>query len=147
MTHSDSFRRILDYAITQETEAHEFYKKLSKQVEKFDLQEKLKNFALDEFQHKIHLEAVRDGQVSINPDEVGSLEIAESLIDIQPHDDMKYDEILALAIRKEHAAQQLYTKLANASQKPEIKQLFTLLAQEEAKHKLALEIEYDLTTF
>ncbi|MBN1125109.1 MAG: hypothetical protein JXA82_08880, partial [Sedimentisphaerales bacterium] len=61
--------------------------------------------------------------------------------------DMKYDEILALAIRKEYAAQQLYSKLAGAAKDPQTQKIFTLLAQEEAKHKLALEIEYDLTTF
>jgi rubrerythrin len=142
-----SIQDILNYAIAREAEAHSFYKDLSHHVEKSDLQKTLQNFALDEFQHKIHLEAVRDGEVAMHPDEVGSLDIADSLIDIQPHDNMDYSEVLAVAIRKENAAFNLYSKLAEAARDPKTRKIFLLLAQEEAKHKLALEIEYDLTTF
>lgn len=142
-----SIQDILNYAIAREAEAHSFYRNLAYHVEKMDLQKTLRNFALDEFQHKIHLEAVRDGEVMLHPDEVGSLDIADSLVDIHPHEDMDYAEILALAIRKENAAYKLYSKLAEAAKDPKTKTIFQLLAQEESKHKLALEIEYDLTTF
>jgi rubrerythrin len=142
-----SIQDILNYAIAREAEAHSFYKELSLHVEKSDLQKTLQNFALDEFQHKLHLEAVRDGEVLMHPDQVGSLDIADSLIDIEPTKDMDYTEVLALAIRKENAACQLYSKLAEAARDSKTKQILLLLAQEEAKHKLALEIEYDLTTF
>ena len=137
----------LNYAIAREVEAHDFYKKLSRQVNKTHLKKTLADFAIDEFQHKIHLEAIRDGQVAMHEDDVGALHIAECLIEIQPHESMQYDELLALAIRKEYAAQQLYLKLSEASSEPETKRVFQLLAQEEARHKLALEIEYDLITF
>lgn len=142
-----SIQDILNYAIIREAEAHTFYKDLSHRVEKADLQKTLHNFALDEFQHRIHLEAVRDGEIVMHLDEVGSLDIADSLVDIQPREDMDYSEVLALAIRKENAAYKLYSKLAEAAGDHRTKTIFQLLAQEEAKHKLALEIEYDLTTF
>ncbi|MHC4288101.1 MAG: ferritin family protein, partial [Planctomycetota bacterium] len=62
-------------------------------------------------------------------------------------DEMSYKELLAFAIKQEDAAQKLYAKLAQVTKRDKVKELFTLLAQEEARHKLNLEFEYDLTTF
>ena len=138
---------ILDYAIEQEAEANAFYKHLAKDVQRDELREALEKFACDEFQHKVHLEGVRNGQVALTPEEVGSLDIAAHLKPVPLREDMSYPELLKFAIQKEAHAEQLYLKLAKATKHPEWKELFTLLAQEEAQHKLNLEIEYDLTTF
>jgi rubrerythrin len=138
---------ILDYAIEQEAEANSFYKHLARDVQKGELREALENFACDELQHKLHLQGVRDGEVTLTPEEVGSLDIAEHLKPLPLRKDMSYPELLEFAIQKEAHAEQLYLKLAAATKHPEWRELFTLLAQEEAQHKLNLEIEYDLTTF
>ena len=138
---------ILDYAIEQEDEANSFYTHLAQDVQKAELREALKSFAADEFQHKLHLEGVRDGQVELTPEEVGSLNIAEHLKSVPLRANMNYKELLALAIKKEEKAEQLYLKLAQVTKRPKVKELFTLLAQEEARHKLNLEIEYDLEAF
>ena len=50
---------------------------------------------------------------------------------------------LILAMKKEKAAFQLYTDLAAETEDPEVKAIFEGLAQEEAKHKLRFEVEYD----
>ena len=60
---------------------------------------------------------------------------------------MSYPELLEFAIQKEAHAEQLYLKLAAATKRDKVRDMFTLLAQQEAQHKLNLEIEYDLTTF
>ena len=142
-----SIRDILDYAIEKENEACSFYKHLAEHISKPELREAVENFSADEFQHKLHLEGVRDGEVELTPEEVGSLHIAEGLEAVKPRDEMSYKELLAFAIKQEDAAQKLYSKLAQVTKRDKVKELFTLLAQEEARHKLNLEFEYDLATF
>ena len=138
---------ILEYAIEQEIQANSFYSKLAHDVQKADLRETLQNFAADEFQHKLRLEGVRDGQVALTEEQIGSLHIAEHLAPVPLRGDMSYKELLEYAIRKEDHAEQLYRKLAQATKRPEVRKMFTLLAQEEARHKFNLEFEYDLATF
>lgn len=138
---------IIEYAIEQEDQANSFYVHLAREAQKPELREALKNFAADEFQHKLRLEGVRQGQVELTPEEIGTLNIAGSLKETKPRPEMSYKELLAYAIKKEAQAEQLYLKLAQLTKRPKVKELFTLLAQEEARHKFNLEIEYDLTTF
>jgi rubrerythrin len=142
-----SIRDILDFAISREIEANKFYEQLSYKVEKPEIQNKLSYFAIDEFQHKIRLEAVRDGDEMLCQEEVGSLNIADYVDDIEPRADMTYIEILALAMNREKTSFKLYSNLAAISKHQETKDVFLLLEQEEAKHKLHLEVEYDLATF
>ena len=56
---------------------------------------------------------------------------------------MDYQAALILAMKKEKKAFQLYTTLANLAEEATAKQLFQSLAQQEAKHKLRFELEYD----
>jgi rubrerythrin len=46
-------------------------------------------------------------------------------------------------MKKENAAFKMYTELASQTPDPKIKETFLALAQEEAKHKLRFEMEYD----
>jgi rubrerythrin len=46
-------------------------------------------------------------------------------------------------MKAEKAAYTLYNSLAEATDNGELKKLFLMLAQEEAKHKLRFEVEYD----
>lgn len=142
-----TFEDILDYAIEQEIQANVFYTHLADDAHKAELREALKNFAADEFRHKLRLEGVREGQIELTPEEIGTFHIAETIGQVKPRQDMSYKELLELAIKKEAQAEQLYLKLAQLTKRPKVKELFTLLAQEEARHKFNLEIEYDLTTF
>ncbi len=56
---------------------------------------------------------------------------------------MDYKDALVLARKKEKAAYRLYLDLAEITNSKEMKDAFLFLAQEEAKHKLRFEIEYD----
>ena len=56
---------------------------------------------------------------------------------------MDYQSALILAMKKEKAAFRLYTDLAASTEDEGIRDLFQGLAQEEAKHKLRFEVEYD----
>ena len=141
MRNFHSIQDILNFAIAREIEANSFYEQLSQDVEKPDIRNKLSGFALDEFQHKVRLEAVRDGDTLLCQEEVGSLNIADYVDDIKPTPDMTYADILALAMKREKDSFRLYSNLAAIAQHEKTRNIFPLLAQEEAKHKLYLEIE------
>jgi rubrerythrin len=64
-------------------------------------------------------------------------------VDIVPKSDMDYQEALILAMKKEKSAFKLYSDLAKIVLEDNLKSLFLMLAQEEAKHKLRFELEYD----
>ena len=71
------------------------------------------------------------------------LKIADYVVDIEISTDMDYQQALIVAMKKEKAAFRLYTNLANIVDDPNLSTVFQALAQEEAKHKLRFEIEYD----
>ncbi len=85
--------------------------------------------------------------MTIKDEEVGSLGIAESIEAGEPKVNLTYAQALVVAMQREKNAFRLYTRLASAFREPNVKDILSKLAQEEAQHKLQLEIEYDLTTF
>jgi rubrerythrin len=56
---------------------------------------------------------------------------------------MAYNELLMLAMKREEGALKLYNELLDNADNDDAKNLFKMLCQEEAKHKLALETMYD----
>ena len=56
---------------------------------------------------------------------------------------LNYRDALVLAMKKEKAAFKLYSILAECMNDQVLKTTFLALAQEEAKHKLRFELEYD----
>lgn len=138
---------VLDFAIDRESEAHLFYVRLADMVKGPELVKVLRDFATEEVEHRIKLEAVKAGEVAIEKEEVGNLNIADYVPDIEPHPNMNYTELLVVAMKKEKLSYKLYTDLAALAQRKELRDIFLKLAQEEAEHKLRFEIEYDWETF
>ncbi|MHC4750898.1 MAG: ferritin-like domain-containing protein [Planctomycetota bacterium] len=100
-------------------------------------------FAKEELGHKAKLEAIKQGKEIQAAANVTDLRIADYTVDVEPAPDMSYQDALILAMKKEKAAFRLYLALADQVEKADQKSLFLSLAQEEAKHKLRFEIEYD----
>jgi rubrerythrin len=142
-----SVNEILDFAIAREIEAYHFYIELARWVERAEVAKLFEDFSINELQHRIRLEAIKAGEVSIKEDEVGSLEIADSIEAAEPEVNLTYTKALVVAMQREKEAFRLYTHLAAIYQDQEVKDMLLKLAQEEAQHKLQLEIEYDLMTF
>jgi rubrerythrin len=69
--------------------------------------------------------------------------MTDYLVEPESDSDLGYQEALILAMKREKAAFRLYSDLAEQSTDPELKAILLSLAQEEAKHKLRFEIEYD----
>lgn len=138
-----SVEEILDFAIAEERQADKFYTDLAQEMESQAIREVFEDFAKEELGHKAKLEAVKRGKSAIKPESVRSLGIADRLVDVEPKADMSYADVLNLTMRKEKAAYRLYLDLAVASQNEELSDMFLNLAQEEAKHNLWFETEYD----
>jgi len=140
-----SVEEILDFAIAREEEANKFYTELAQRMERPEMRKVFKDFAREELGHKAKLEAIKKGEFTISSDEedVPNLEIADYTVDIEPKPDMSYAEALIVAMKKEKAAYKLYLDLATVAEAEELTDMFLSLANEEAKHKLRFEIEYD----
>jgi rubrerythrin len=139
----DSFDDVLEFAIDKEIEANQFYTDLAQQMKNPSMREVFETFAKEELGHKAKLEAIRQSKAIRPARSVADLQIADYVVEIKPGPDMDYQDALVLAMQKEKAAFRLYLDLANQVDDEAQKSLFLSLAQEEAKHKLRFEIEYD----
>ena len=136
---------ILDFAIAREAEANRFYLDLAERVEQPAMKKVFADFAAEEARHKEKIEAVKAGGLMLNAEQkVVDLKIADYLEEpAPPAEDIDYKDALILAMKREKEAFKLYNGLAEAAQDENTRNLFTGLANEEAKHKLYFETEYD----
>ncbi len=136
--------RILDYAIANEEKAAALYYELADSVKRPGMREAFLHFAKEEEGHKARLLKVKQGELGkLSVEKVADLGITETLAEATAAPNMTYQEALQFAMKAEKAAFLLYTRLAEASGDAALEKLFRNLAQEEAKHKLRFEIEYD----
>ena len=141
----ESVEEVIDFAIEREVESRDFYMKLAERMENPAMQKVFENFAIEELGHRLKLEAIQRGEILLVEEQVKSLDIADYVVDVEPRPDMDYTDALVLAMKKEKAAYRLYLDLAAMAEDEELTDMFLSLAQEEAKHKLRFEIEYDDT--
>ena len=135
---------VLDFAIAEEENAAAFYLRLADFAQSAGIRDLLKEFADEELGHKAKLLAIKDGRFPSFPSEkVMDLKIADYLVEVSPRENLDYREALTIGMKKEKAAFRFYSKLAEYAEDPVLKDVFQGLAQEEAKHKLRFEIEYD----
>lgn len=135
---------ILDFAIEREEEAFVFYTDLSNSVKSTHMRQLFSDFAHEELGHKAKLIAVKRSQaLSPSQKKIMDLKIVDYMMNAKPQPDMKYRDALQLAMQREKASFKLYHDLAHATEDDALRSLFMFLAQEEAKHKLHFEIEYD----
>ncbi len=140
----DSVDAILDFAIKNEQDASDFYSELASKMAKPHMRQSLEGFAAEERGHKARLEALKAGQVQkLAKVKVLDPKIGDYLVEQKPSASMDYQSALILAMKQEKAAFRLYTDLAASTDDETLRDLFLGLAQEEAKHKLRFEVEYD----
>lgn len=139
----DSFNAVLDFAIDKEIEANRFYVGLAKTMKSPAMRQVFEAFANEELGHKAKLEAIKQGRKIQPAGNVTNLRIADYMVDVEPGPDMSYQDALVLAMKNEKAAFRLYMDLAGQVQNEDQKAMFLALAQEEARHKLRFEVEYD----
>jgi rubrerythrin len=135
---------LLDFAIAREEEAAQFYTDLAGKMEKSFMREVFNDFAKEEKGHKAKLLAVKEGKKLISAEtKIMDLKIGDYLVKVETSKDMDYQQALIVAMKKEKAAFRLYSDLATRTDDNDLRALMLSLAQEEAKHKLRFELEYD----
>jgi len=134
---------VLKFAIAEEEKAEQFYTRLAKKVKSPETRDSFLRFAGEERGHKNQLLALRASGpvIGSSGEEVTNLEISDYVVDGKPTPTMQYQDALLLAIKRERAAQRLYTALAALADVEEIKSMFQALAKEEAKHELLFKTE------
>jgi rubrerythrin len=144
MKEFNTVAEILQFAITNEQEAVDFYHGLSLQTKNESMKKAFTSFAAEEMGHKKRLlNILESGIDSLSHQEVGDLKIADYLVDVFPSAEMSYADALIVAMKKEKAAFRLYTDLAQRTSDEGLRKLFNNLALEESRHKLRFELEYD----
>jgi len=140
----DTVDKILDFAIEKEEDAAQFYTDLAGKMDRPYMKKVFESFAREEKAHKEKLIGVKTGKRLISAEKkITDLKIGDNLVDVDMSAEMSYQEALIVAMKAEKAAFKLYHDLAQATDDANLKELFLALAQEEAKHKLRFEIEYD----
>ena len=141
----NSVEDVLDYAIQREQDAVDLYTSLAQTAEHPHMRTVFEGFAAEEQAHKSRLIAIKDkGLLTMAPSKkVTDLKIGDYLVAEEPTGDLDYQGALILAMKKEKAAYKLYADLAAIAESESLTHVFLRLAQEEARHKLRFEIEYD----
>jgi rubrerythrin len=133
------FKEVITFAIRKEAEAYNLYKTYSQLVKTM-----FEELAQQEQKHREILEGVERKDVSdYKFKKIPDLKIGDYVEGEEFSPDMDYASALRLAIKREEFSHRLYNLMAERTEDPELKTLFLALAQEEAKHKLRLETEYD----
>ncbi|HHI02431.1 MAG: rubrerythrin [Candidatus Zixiibacteriota bacterium] len=141
----DSVDAVLDFAITKEEDAADFYTRMAARMSRKNIREIFERFALEEKSHKAKLEQVKAGKLMLtSKQKILDLKIVDVMVDNRfDEGDFDVQDAMLAAMNSEKASFRLYNDLANATDNPELKKTFLALAQEEAKHKLQFEIDYD----
>ncbi len=137
-------REIIDYAIRKEFEAAKFYRDLQARVKLNSSKKFLKELEDMELQHAEILRNYLEDQSQISLiSEPTDLKISDDWDDIEIKDDLTFQEVIIIAMKREEAAMNLYNRLAENISDSAAKTVFLRLAQEESKHKYSLETMYD----
>jgi rubrerythrin len=144
MTELNSVDEILDFAIEEEQKAADFYNDLAEKMATPGVKGIFIGFAKEEMGHKAKLESVKSGKKLLSSSaKISDLKIGDYLVEVDTKGELDYQKALTVAMKKEKAAFRLYNDLASRTDNAEVKELLLGLAQEEAKHKLRFEVEYD----
>ena len=140
---NEEYKAIISNAIANEVEAYEFYKGVSEKSGDQNVKVMFSQFATEELGHQKLLQNLLEGKISaIHFNESVDYKFSETVDKPALSLSMKPKEALALAMKNEEEAMQMYEALAAASDTPEQKKLFQDLALMEKGHKARMEDHY-----
>ena len=142
----ESFEEIIQFAIEKEKEAAAFYEEASSHEPYAGGKEIFKGFAQEERKHQALLEDFLKGEKKVSDyrlEWIPDMKRSDYMVDMKYEKGMHYSDALRLAMKREEKSLELYNDLRKKTDNKDIIKLFQMLAQEEAKHKLALETLYD----
>jgi len=148
MANLESVEDVLRFAVSREVEANVFYNLLSQYTDSPQIRALCVEFAADELEHKakLELELMKLGSV-VKPFTAQNTSLPKPLdymVEMAKVMQMDYEELLILAMKKEKASFRLYVDLLSKVTKPSLREVLMELAEEEARHKVSFELEYDM---
>jgi rubrerythrin len=142
----ESFEEIIQFAIEKEKEAAAFYEDASSHEPYASGKEIFKDFAQEERKHQALLEGFLKGDKKVSDyklEWIPDMKRSDYMVDMTYEKGMHYPDALRLAMKREEKSLELYNALRKKTNNKDVIKVFQMLAQEEAKHKLALETLYD----
>jgi len=135
---------ILELAITREEIANRLFLELAARTKNPELRKVFEELADEELEHKakLELEILKTGKV-MKAKERPAFEEQIDTGEPATWVDMNYKDMLLLGIQKEDAAFRFYVKLAANATDEDSYETLMALAEQEIKHKLRFEMEYD----
>lgn len=145
---NNDYKNILKEAIGNEIEAYEFYNQASGKSVNPNLKAIFAELAQEELKHKVLLESfLQNDTMAMNFQNLPDYKVSESVELPRLTPAMSFADGVALAMKKEEEAMNMYTRFANASSSPEHKNTFIQLAKMEQGHKIKLENLYSGTAY
>ena len=136
-------KSIIEFAIDNEIESYEFYKNAASKVKEQDLVQVFEDLAEEELEHKKFL---KEFLVSEKNDftlaEPTDYNISDTFETPELTIDISFKDAIALAIKKEEEAMDMYGALSNDASDEGAKKLFNELVTMEKMHKTRLEEIY-----
>lgn len=138
---------ILEFALSKEIEAYHFYMAVARRVDSPKIRDVFEELAAEELEHKarLELELMKTGKVVPDGYEPAPGSDSDYIVDEDNALlDMDYRDMLLLAMEKEKAAFRTYVNLMAQTRDEQAQELLLALAEEEVRHKLRFENEYNM---
>jgi rubrerythrin len=135
---------ILELAISREEDANKFFLIMAARAERPEMRKVFEELADEELEHKsrLELEVMKSGRV-VTATEKTELNVGTDAETSVPKLDMDYKDMLILCMQKEESSFRLYVDLAARVSSEEAYETLVALAEEEVKHKMRFEMEYE----
>jgi rubrerythrin len=146
MGKANSDEEILKFAIVRENEAHNFFLALASRVKEPHIRKLFEDLAAEELEHKekLELEIIKTGK-TISTEQQPPRPTSEYIISDDPSQlDIDYKDVLLLGMEKEEASFRIYVNLIPDVHDEQSREVLLALAEEEVKHKLRFETEYNM---
>ena len=139
-----SLADVVQFAITREEKAKEFYEQCEAASERKGLKKFFREMAGEEERHRRMLADLPWQELeSATLEQEEDLHQSDFMVDVAFSPEMTYQQALVMAIKKEDKAERFYSAWKNRCGGEEVGRVFSFLAGEEQKHKEALEAAYE----
>ncbi|MHC4855658.1 MAG: ferritin-like domain-containing protein [Planctomycetota bacterium] len=147
----ETIQDILEFAISKEQASVQFYKDLASQMSDQATRALFETLVRNEQTHiqVLQLEINKLGY-TVKPEEQApaSVYLWEERLELDDEArDMDFVDALVLGIQKERAAFRLYAQILGSTQNEQFTKTLMELAEEEMRHVLQLEREYEVVTY
>ncbi len=144
-----NYKEILKMAVENEVEAYEFYRDAAAKMKDPAMKKTFLELADEESGHKTLLEGYLSNEMKeMKFNDETDYKVAETVEAPQTlSTDMAFKDAIALAMKKEQEAMEMYQQFADASAEAKQRETFLELAKMEKGHKVRLEEIYTDVAF